>query len=112
MNPPGRMTKAQRAEYLDKLREHLKPGDTVFTVIRHVAASGMSRCLDVLTLRPGERGRIDKSWLSFWVAAALDIPFSERHDSLNVSGAGMDMGFHVVSTLSRALFPDGFECIG
>lgn len=31
---------------------------------------------------------------------------------LAVSGCGMDMGFHVVSTLSAILFPDGFGCIG
>ena len=35
-----------------------------------------------------------------------------RGDGLKVSGAGMDMGFWLVYTLSRALWPDGYACIG
>ena len=45
------MTKAQKAEQAEaiaKLREWLKPGDTVYTVLEHVSASGMSRTIKVV----------------------------------------------------------------
>jgi hypothetical protein len=35
-----------------------------------------------------------------------------RDGGLGVGGCGMDMGFHLVYSLSRALFPTGFGCIG
>jgi len=40
------MTKSQQSErdqYIAKLREALKPGDTLHTVLRSVSRSGMSR---------------------------------------------------------------------
>jgi hypothetical protein len=37
----------QKAEAIVHLREVLKPGDTVYTVLRHVSRSGMSRNIDL-----------------------------------------------------------------
>lgn len=45
------MTKAQRAERdeaITKLREWIKPGDTVYTILDHVSSSGMSRAIRVV----------------------------------------------------------------
>ena len=45
------MTKAQMAERdeaIANLREILKPGDTVYTILRHVSKSGMSRVIDAV----------------------------------------------------------------
>jgi hypothetical protein len=36
----------------------------------------------------------------------------ERYGGIKQHGAGMDMGFGLVYTLSRSLYPNGFECIG
>ena len=47
------MTKAQQAERdeaREKLRKWLKPGDTVYTVLRHVSRSGMMRTIQVIHL--------------------------------------------------------------
>lgn len=44
------MTKQQqseRDEFIAKLRETLKPGDTLHTVLRSVSRSGMQRVIDV-----------------------------------------------------------------
>lgn len=39
---------AHRAEKVAQLREVLKPGDTVYTVLRHAAPSGMFRVIDLV----------------------------------------------------------------
>jgi hypothetical protein len=108
------MTKQQseRAEFTAKLRETLKPGDTVHTVLRSVSRSGMSRNIDVYKLTPNADGTVSKQWLSYWVSKAIGESFDKKTDCLKVSGCGMDMGFHVVYNLSRVLFCDGFKCCG
>lgn len=51
---------------------------------------------------------------NYSVAAAIDAPLARGglHDAVKMGGAGMDMGFALVHSLSYALFPDGFGCIG
>lgn len=102
---------AERVEYLGKLHDMLRPGDTISMVLRHVSSSGMYRAIDFYLLGC-EDTRPTRMWLSYWIAAALDMRFDERREALGVSGAGMDMGFHVVYNLSSVLYPNGFYCIG
>lgn len=104
------MTKAQKAERdeaVRELREMLKPGDTVYTILRHTSASGMYRALDVHVMRDNEPRRI--TWK---VGKALEVKYDLRREALGVSGCGMDMGFHVVYNLGYVLYPEGFQCIG
>jgi len=103
---------SERDEFIAKLRETLKPGDTVHTVLRSVSRSGMNRKIDVYKLTGDGNGGITKQWLSYWVAKACDFRFDEKSDALSIGGCGMDMGAHVVYNLSRVLFRDAFECIG
>ena len=107
------MTKAQRAERDDArtaLRALLPPGCTVYTILRHVARSGMFRTIEVLRFHEGPpRQPHSLTWLA---AIATGFPYNRRHEALGISGCGMDMGFHVVSNLSRVLYPAGFGCIG
>ena len=100
-------SKAEQDEFSAKLREMLKPGDTVYTTVRHVAPSGMSRVINVTAIRNNE-----PDWLSYWVAAALRWPFDNRREGVRVSGCGMDMGYHLIYELSAHLFPTGFDCPG
>jgi hypothetical protein len=83
------------------LTHYVKEGDTIYTVIRSVSASGMSRTMAVKVVRDN---RIDD--ITFNVAHALDYPLVEVNGSraIRVGGAGMDMGFHVVYSLGRVLF--------
>lgn len=104
------MTKKQqqeRDEYRERLLTVIAPGDTVFTVIRHRSRSGMYRALDIYVMHDGRPFRI-----TFWTAKAIGARYDDRHEALGISGCGMDMGFHVVYSLSRTLFPDGYDCIG
>lgn len=96
-----------KAEAIAKLRDWLKPGDTVFTLVRSVSASGMSRTMDLYVIREGEPLRVTWS-----VCDACGFTYDRKREALKVSGCGMDMGFHVVYSLSRVLFADGFTCAG
>lgn len=93
-------TKDESAKAISHLREILSPGDTVYTVLRHVSRSGMQR---EISLFIGECERID--WL---VARALGDRIG-KNDGIVATGCGMDMGFELVYNLGRTLWPDGFK---
>lgn len=100
-----KLTKAKQAEKnraMEYLREAAPIGSTLYTIVTHVAASGMSRSIRVLTIR--DNAPRDVSYLA---AKVLDYRLDEKNGGLRVGGAGMDMGFHVVNSLSYALH--GFE---
>jgi hypothetical protein len=103
---------AERTEWLRNLWEALRPGDTITTVLRHRSSSGMYRAIDLYLLGCDEEGRPTRQWLSYWTAHAGVGRWDERREAVGTSGAGMDMGFHLVYTLSHMLFPKGFDCIG
>lgn len=112
MSATKRVTKAEqkridRAEACDKLRAILKPGDTVYTVLRHVSRSGMSRKIDLYKLEAD--GPV---FLTGWAATAMDMKWDRNSGGIVVGGCGMDMGFSLVYDLSRTLFHDSFDCIG
>ena len=67
----------------------------------------MSRSISCVVTVEGEP--FDVSWA---VARVLDEPMDRKQGGLKVSGCGMDMGFHVVYSLSRSLWPNGFRCSG
>lgn len=97
-----------RDEALAELREILTPGTTVRTILRHVSGSGMTRWISPVIVTAGG----DIRDLSYLVRPVLGVKISERHSGVKVGGAGMDMGFSLVYSLSRALFPDGHPCLG
>ena len=100
--------KAQKALDVQYAREQLlthyvKEGDTVYTVLRSVSSSGMSR---TISLKVAKEGKILD--FTYYASILLDWPLVEVHGSraLRVGGCGMDMGFHTVYSLSRSLFRD------
>jgi hypothetical protein len=97
-------TKDEIAKATEYLHEYLKAGDKVYTILRQVSRSGMSRHISVLTSKNYD--------ITYLVAKVLGERRNENDGGLVVSGCGMDMGFEVVYRLGYALFPDGFQCIG
>lgn len=90
------------------LLEELKPGDTVYTVLRHVSKSGMLRRIDCYVFRDGR-----PRFLTYHAAVVTGRPIPKwGEEGIKMGGFGMDMGFSLVYSLSCALFPDGFACIG
>ncbi len=94
---------SEHEEAVENLREILKPGDTVYTILRHVSRSGMTRYIDVYVFRDNE-----PRYISYWASKVLDWKMSRTQEGIKIGGCGMDMGFHLVYSLSHRLFPKGF----
>lgn len=103
--PPKDGARRVKEYAIAQLRESLAPGDTVYTVLRNVSRSGMSRRIDLYKMTAD-----GPLYLTGYAANAL----GERSPDggLKVDGCGMDMGFHLVYSLSRVLFPEGFGVVG
>ncbi len=106
-----KISKTEREQAIARLREWIKPGDTVYTVLRHVSASGMSREIGIVLLQHADGKNVDLH-PNYAVSSAIGHSVNKRGDAIKVSGCGMDMGYHIVYNLSRVLFADGFECTG
>jgi hypothetical protein len=86
----------------DKLLEHyLMEGQTVYTVLRSVSASGMTRAISLFIAQEGEI--VD---ITYYAAGATGSRLVQRegYRAISVGGAGMDMGFHLVYNLASVLF--------
>lgn len=101
------MSARDKAEALATLRELLPVGTTVYANVRHVSRSGMSRVISLHIATPD--GIRDISWLA---AQVTGFRYDLLVGGLKVRGVGMDMGFHTVYSLSRALYPEGHKCTG
>ena len=104
----SKASEKERTEWAEKLRKLVHPGDTVYTVLRHVSSSGMSRRIDLYIIGKDRR----PMFISGMAAAAMGMRWDRDKGGIHVSGCGMDMGFHLVYNLSYVLFPDGHGCIG
>lgn len=112
-----RVSQSEQQEARERLLEWLKPGDTVYTILRHVSRSGMCRHISPVKLHVREdTGEVDVLHLDSSVAQVLGRPEARNRlggdEGIVVGGCGQDMGFHLVYSLSRALWPEGYECIG
>lgn len=84
---------------LDVFNSQERP--TAYTILKSVSASGMSRTMKVVTYHNGQV--IDLTW---YVAKMGIGTLTEKNGQrvLRVDGCGMDMGFHIVYTLSYVLY--------
>jgi hypothetical protein len=84
-----------------KLRDILKPGETVYTILRHVGKSGMSRKLDMVIV---EDGRVRS--ISNLASTACGFR-QDDNGAIKVGGCGFDAGFQCVYSLGMAMWPAG-----
>ena len=83
------MTKKQeRQEAIEYIKKHIKKGDTLYTKIVKVSPN-------------------TPSYWSYYVSKILGYTLKDN-GAIFVKGCGMDMGFHVVYSLSQTLFNDGY----
>ena len=75
------------------------PTDTIYTVLRHVSSSGMQREISIKMI---DAGRIIH--LDYLLSTALEMT-QGKHNGIVVRGCGMDMGFHIVHNILRAVNP-------
>src|SRR5690606_2034174 len=97
------VSKQEQQEARERLRKYIKPGDTIYCILRHVSRSGMTRVIDLVTVR--DDGEI--LHIGYNAAAALGWTYDREREGVRVSGCGMDMGFHLVYSLAHALFSGG-----
>ena len=95
---------AVRQEAIDRLKHWIKPGDTLYTQLKHVSRSGMQRVIQVVKISCDGNGNPELSYLGYNVAQALDWKYDRDREGIKVGGCGMDMGFHIVHSLGYALF--------
>ena len=84
------------------LLDWIKPNQTIFTTIKHVSVSGMSRRISCYIIQGDNIKCIDN-----WVGEIVGWKHSDN-GGIVVNGCGMDMAFHLVYTLSSVLFNDGY----
>lgn len=105
-------------ENIDQLKAWIEANNyTVYTIVRSVARSGMSREISVVIplikkgdISGGECPARVQQFVhpSYTIAALLGRTYSEKngHNAVVCKGCGMDMGFDLVQNLSYALYKD------
>ena len=99
-------TKSQMTESMDRLREWFPKGATVYTIMRNVSRSGMSRDIGMIAMLKDDSGKVFMVHPNHATATVLGM--SLKRDSVRVGGCGMDMGFHIVNSLSRKLYGEDY----
>tara|TARA_R100001163_G_C5040998_1_gene179127 strand:- start:72 stop:386 length:315 start_codon:yes stop_codon:yes gene_type:complete len=94
--------KSDKERAKEFLKDSFPKGSTAHTTVVHVARSGMSRHIKVFAIS-GERIQN----VSYYVSELLDWRLT-KNDAVFVGGCGMDMGFHLIYTLSSKLYDDGY----
>lgn len=85
-----------RLQTVETVRNMLQGVNTVYGIVRSVSASGMSRCIDLYVIRDNK-----PEYLTGYASRILGYKMSKNRGMI-VSGCGMDMVFHCVSSLVEA----------
>lgn len=81
----------------------IKPGQTVYTLLRSVSSSGMTRRISLFVCDGSDVRCIDST-----VSVVTGRKESDK-GGITVTGCGMDMGFALVCALGATLWPNGTE---
>ena len=87
---------ALRAQSIETVKGFLEGVNTVYGIVQHVSSSGMSRDIDLYIIKDNRL-----QYLTGYVSNILGYPMSKNR-GMRVSGCGMDMVFHCVSSLAEA----------
>jgi hypothetical protein len=100
----------EKQEQKARLREWMPEGSTVYTILRHVSASGMSRDISLVVPWIDESGKVGFIHPNYGAAKILGDRLVSKNgsDAIRIGGCGMDMGFHLVYSLSHALYGNGY----
>jgi hypothetical protein len=98
--PQAKGKELYRAQCIEKVLALLENVDTVYGIVRHVSASGMSRDIDLYIIKDNA-----PVYLTGYASTILDYPMAKSR-GMKVGGCGMDMVFHCVSSLAYAIGRD------
>ena len=98
-------SKEKKQEAKAELMQRLPKGITLYTDLVHVSQSGMTRWIKPIVIINNEPINI-----SYWVNNLFEDKTALKNGSqcVKVSGCGMDMGFHLVYSISSRLHDDGY----
>lgn len=104
-------TKQEIQDAKDSLLRLLsKSNGTIYTMVNKVAPSGMSRHITTLLPVINDDGKPELVNVTWYVSRILGYKRNDKTGGLVVGGCGMDMGFHVVYSLSCSLYcPNEYE---
>jgi len=107
-----RLTRAEgerlyREQSRATLRKMLKPGQTVYCMLRHVSSSGMSRRISLYIVTPAKKGQPAGLRNIDGLTATVTGHTLADKGGISMGGCGMDMGFALVYALGRAVWPKG-----
>jgi hypothetical protein len=94
----------EKEKAIADLRQWIQEGGTVYTILRHCSRSGLSRSISLFVIKDNQPIELD-----YWAAKAIDYKIDRKNGGLIVTGTGMDMGFHLVYSLSYAMFGNGYK---
>lgn len=98
--------KSERLQAIEELKRIIKPEDTIFSVLRSVSRSGMSRDISFFVF---DKESCQPLMIDYLIAKVFRLPRS-KNEGIKIHGCGMDMGYHIVNSLSIVLFcPDKYE---
>jgi len=93
----------ERDDAIESLKKLLPQGSQVYTILRHVSASGMSRDISVVMVESGINDPQIQD-ITFYVARALGAERNNKNGGIKVTGCGMDMGFDLIHRLSAKIY--------
>lgn len=96
----------EKQEAIATLLKLVKPNDVIYTDIKSVSSSGMSRQIACYIAYTNEQGQARIKEITWLVSKACDLKIGSK-GGLLVGGCGMDMAFSVVYNLGRTLWPNG-----
>ncbi len=79
----------------------LPKGTTVYTIVRHVSQSGMSRAISAHIVLDNKI-----EWLN--LGELLRLKMHKTHHGYVMQGAGMNMAYSVVHNIGRTVHDDGY----
>lgn len=94
------VSNSEREEAIAYLKMLLPEGSTVHTLLRHRAKSGKSSVFGMYVVHPERREIID---ISLSVAMVLGKRYDRINGGVINRGIGMDLGNHLVYSLSAVL---------
>jgi hypothetical protein len=86
----------EKKEIIEFLKTKLENNDTVYTNLKHISKSNLTRDIQLMVIKDNE-----PLFLNYYVSKYLG--YKIVNGGLRVSGGGMDMGFHLVYNLASKL---------
>jgi hypothetical protein len=88
------------------LEEYLKDTNTVYTVRRGASSSGLTQYISLMVPGLDHAGKPDLFNITWHASNVLGDKLHDRdgHRVIKVQGGGMDLGFHLVYSLSSVLY--------